>query len=327
MSASSALVSVEHLTTRFFTSRGVVGAVEDVSLHIDKGEAVGVVGESGSGKSMTALSILRLVPMPGRVVSGRVMFCGEDLLALSEEQMRRVRRADIAMVFQDPSNFLNPIMPIGEQIAEGLDDAIARRVVRGKVVEALRAVRIPDAERVVDYYPFQMSGGMQQRAVIAAAIARQPSLVIADEPTTALDATVQFQILRLLVELRTATNAALMLISHDLSVIASVCSRVYVMYAAEIVEAGTTRDVYADPAHPYTRALLGSILDPLHKPHRLTVLAGSIPDLVSPPFGCRFHPRCPHAMPVCGREIPPFVAVAPGHTVRCWLHVAQEVAA
>jgi oligopeptide/dipeptide ABC transporter ATP-binding protein len=320
VNAPTPLLNVEGLTTRFFTSRGVIGAVDNVSLHVNEGEAIGIVGESGSGKSVSALSILRLVPMPGRITAGEIRLRGTDLRNLSERDIREVRRKQIAMIFQDPSNFLNPILAIGDQIGEGIEEpGVSKEETRAKVVAALKAVRIPEPARVADYYPFQMSGGMQQRAVIAAAVARQPSLIIADEPTTALDATVQYQILRLLAELQTALRTALILISHDLAVIASVCSRIYVMYAAQVVESGPVASIYGAPAHPYTQGLLGSILDPLDK-KPLSVMPGSLPDLASPPTGCRFHPRCPKAMPVCSLREPPVFEVAPGHTAKCWLH-------
>jgi oligopeptide/dipeptide ABC transporter ATP-binding protein len=317
---SARLLEVENLSTQFRTSRGTVGAVDGVSLHVGDGEAIGIVGESGSGKSVSALSILRLVPMPGRVVGGSVKLRGEDLLALPEREMRRVRSRRIAMIFQDASNFLNPVLPIGQQVGESLIEAgEPRAAVRRIVIEALRAVRIPDAERVIDYYPFQMSGGMQQRAVIASAVVRRPDLIIADEPTTALDATVQYQVLRLLADLQTALGTGLILISHDLAVVASLCSRVYVMYAAQVVETGSASDIYRAPAHPYTQGLLGSLLDPLEK-KELKLVAGSLPDLSAPPRGCRFHPRCPHAMKICTEVEPPMLPVAQGQTAKCWLH-------
>jgi oligopeptide/dipeptide ABC transporter ATP-binding protein len=256
------------------------------------------------------------------------MFQGRDLLAVSEREMREVRRKHLAMIFQDASGFLNPILTIGEQIAEGISlPGQSRRELRAAVIEALQAVQIPDAARVIDNYPFEISGGMQQRAVIAAAVARRPSLIIADEPTTALDATVQYQILKLLNELQAATNSALILISHDLSVIASVCSRVYTMYAAQVVESGPTAQIYSAPAHPYTKALLGATLDPLEEKSELTVLRGAIPDLTEPPTGCRFHPRCPMAMPVCAEKEPPTFAVGADQTAKCWLHASERIAA
>ena len=325
MKANSSLLKVEHLSTRFFTQRGQISAVEDVSLTVNEGEAIGIVGESGSGKSVTALSMLGLVPMPGEVIGGQVLFRGTDLLTLSQREMRQVRREDIAIIFQDASTFLNPVMTIGDQIAEGLKPDEPNK--RQKVIDALRSVNIPEPNRVVDYYPFQMSGGMQQRAVIAAAVVRRPSIIIADEPTTALDATVQYHIFRLLDELQSAIKTALILISHDLAVVASVCRRVYIMYAAQIVESGRTEQIYGAPAHPYTRALLDSILDPLEEKSELKALPGSIPDLASPPAGCRFHPRCPLRLDICSREEPPAFEVAFGHTAKCWLHAPQSGAA
>ena len=328
MSESENVLEVRGLTTRFFTQRGVIGAVEGFHSDVGRGEAVGIGVKFGSGKSVTALSLLRLVPMPGRIVAGSITLNGRDVSRLSDEEMRGVRRNEAAMIFQDASNFLNPIFSIGDQIAEGIADRFpSKRERRAAVIEALHSVRIPDPERVATLYPFQLSGGMQQRAVIAAAIARKPSLVIADEPTTALDATVQFQILRLLEELQTEIGTSMVLISHDLAVIASVCSRVYVMYAAEIVEAGPTRDIYRNPAHPYTTALLGSILDPLEERKPLTILEGAMPDLSAPPSGCRFHPRCPAAMPICSQAKPPTVTVSSGHQAMCWLHAEPAVAA
>jgi oligopeptide/dipeptide ABC transporter ATP-binding protein len=315
------LLQVDNLSTRFFTSRGVVSAVENVSFQVGPGEAVGIVGESGSGKSMAALSVLRLVPVPGRVVHGRIGLGERNLLDLSDDDMRQVRRRDIAMVFQDASTFLNPIMRVGDQIAEAIaEPGMPAAELRAKVIEALRQVRVPDPERVADAYPMQISGGMQQRAVIAAAIIRRPTLVIADEPTTALDATVQYQILKLLLELREKTGMSLVLISHDLAVVSGVCSRVYVMYAGQIVESGPTATLYSHPAHPYTKALLAAVLDPQKDAERLEVLAGSLPDPTAPPSGCRFHPRCPQAMARCSREEPPDYQIAEGKSVKCWLY-------
>ncbi len=325
MTQSPPLLEVEDLTTRFHTGRGVIGAVERLSLRVNEGEAVGIVGESGSGKSVTALSLLRLVPMPGRIAGGRIKLRGVDLLTLSEREMRDVRRKHIAMIFQDPSNFLNPIMRIGDQIGEGLDRReLSKAEVAREVIAALRAVRIPDPQRAAESYPFQLSGGQQQRSVIAAALARRPSLIIADEPTTALDATVQYQILALLGELQTAINTAIILISHDLAVIASICTRIYVMYAAQLVESGPTGSVYRNPRHPYTQGLLGSILDPLERKETLSVMAGSLPDLAAPPGGCRFHPRCPKAMPVCAAREPPDTRVGDEHTAKCWLYAPDN---
>jgi oligopeptide/dipeptide ABC transporter ATP-binding protein len=318
---SAPLLQVDNLSTRFFTSRGEVSAVENVSFHVGAGEAVGIVGESGSGKSIAALSVLRLVPVPGRVVQGRIELRARNLLHLSDSEMRDVRRHEVAMVFQDASSFLNPIMRVGDQIAEAAaESGMSAADVRAKVIEALRQVRVPDPERVADSYPMQISGGMQQRAVIAAAIVRKPTLVIADEPTTALDATVQYQILKLLLELREKTGMSLVLISHDLAVVSGVCSRVYVMYAGQIVESGPTASLYRNAAHPYTKALLAAVLDPHKDAARLEVLPGSIPDPISPPNGCRFHPRCPQAMAKCGSVEPPDFQISERQTAKCWLY-------
>ena len=324
MAQQAPLLEVENLTTRFHTARGIVGAVDKLSLRVNEGEAVGIVGESGSGKSVTALSLLRLVPMPGRIAGGRIKLRGIDLLTLPEREMQDVRRRQIAMIFQDPSNFLNPIMRIGDQIGECLNrDDRSREEVARQVIAALRSVQIPDPQRAADSYPFQLSGGQQQRSVIAAALARRPSLIIADEPTTALDTTVQYQILALLGDLQSAINTAIILISHDLAVIASICTRVYVMYAAQLVESGPTASVYRNPRHPYTQGLLGSILDPLERKETLSVMGGSLPDLAAPPSGCRFHPRCPKRMAVCATSEPPDVQVGDGHAAKCWLYVPQ----
>jgi oligopeptide transport system ATP-binding protein len=324
MTQASPLLEVEDLTTRFYTSGGVIGAVERLSLRVNDGEAVGIVGESGSGKSVTALSLLRLVPMPGRIAGGRIKLRGVDLLTLSDQEMRDVRRKHIAMIFQDPSNFLNPIMRIGDQIGEGLDrHELSKQEVARQVISALQAVRIPDPQRAAEAYPFQLSGGQQQRSVIAAALARRPSLIIADEPTTALDATVQYQILALLGDLQAAINTAIILISHDLTVVASICTRVYVMYAAQLVESGPTTLVYRNPRHPYTQGLLASILDPLERKETLSVMAGSLPDLAAPPSGCRFCLRCPKAMPVCATKEPPDVQLEGGQSAKCWLYASQ----
>jgi oligopeptide/dipeptide ABC transporter ATP-binding protein len=322
------VLSVKDLDTRFYTERGVIFAVDGVSFEVHEKEAIGIVGESGSGKSVTALSALRLVPSPGRVVGGEIKLKGRDLASLPDHEIRDVRRRDIAMIFQDPASFLNPIMTIGNQIGEGLDgQGKSKEAIRAAVIDALRLVLIPDPERIADSYPFQLSGGMQQRAVIASAVVRRPAIIFADEPTTALDATVQFQILRLLATLQATLNTALVLISHDLAVVASVCSRVYVMYAGRIVETGRSRDIYAAPAHPYTQGLLASILDPLERPKKLNAMSGSLPDMTNPPSGCRFHPRCPFAMAICKTEAPPFFETGPGHTARCWLHSDRAKAA
>ena len=318
---SDALLSVDHLTTVFDTARGPVAAVDDVSFQICAGETLGLVGESGSGKSVTALSIMRLVQPPGRIAGGRVEFKGRNLLALPEREMQRVRGADIALIFQEPMTALNPVFTIGDQIGETLivHGRATRREARARAIELLRAVKIADPESSVDDYPHQLSGGMRQRVLIAMALACKPSLVIADEPTTALDVTIQAEILDLLAGLRARRGMALLLITHDLGVIAETADRVAVMYAGRIVETGPVRAIFREPQHPYTRALLASI--PGGRPgSRLRAIDGSVPLLGALPPGCAFTPRCPDRFDPCSSAPPPVYGVGPEHGARCYLH-------
>jgi oligopeptide/dipeptide ABC transporter ATP-binding protein len=318
---SDPLLSVESLQTQIATDAGTVHAVDGVSLHVAAGEAVALVGESGCGKSMTALSIMRLLRPPARSVAGQVHFDGQDLLALDDAPMRRLRGDRLAMIFQDPMTFLNPLMRVEDQIVESLamHRGLRPAEARPAAVAALRRVRVPAPEVVARYYPHQLSGGMRQRVLIAMAIACGPALLIADEPTTALDVTVQAQIMRLLAALRRELGSALLLITHDLGLVAEYCDRVYVMYAGQIVEEGEVTALFRAPRHPYTSALLAAAL-PLHR--RVTDFAaieGQPPSLLSPPPGCRFQPRCPRAFGRCAAP-PPMVALGPGCTSRCWLH-------
>ncbi|MGD9902937.1 MAG: ABC transporter ATP-binding protein [Vicinamibacterales bacterium] len=316
------LLSVRGLTTVFETTGRTLTAVNDVSFDLRRGETLGLVGESGSGKSVTAFSIMRLLPPAGRTTAGQVVFQGRDLLSLSEADMCAVRGAGIGLVFQEPMAALNPVMRVGAQVAEALivHGLAGKREARGRAVELLRAVRIVDPEKRVDDYPHQLSGGMRQRVMLAVALACRPPLVIADEPTTALDVTVQAQILDLLREMRRTFDLSLLLITHDLGVVAEVADRVAVMYAGRIVEDGPVRSIFRSPAHPYTRGLLASI------PHgrageRLVAIDGTVPDLAALPPGCAFAPRCSERLADCGRIDPPEVAVGPGHRARCLLHV------
>src|SRR6185295_9190156 len=315
------LLSVEHLTTVFDTAQGPVAAVDDVSFEIRGGETLGLVGESGSGKSVTALSIMRLVQPPGRIAGGRMVFRGRDLLTLDERTMRSVRGAEIALIFQEPMTALNPVFRVGDQIAETLlvHGRATRREAKAQSVELLRAVRIPDAASRVDDYPHQLSGGMRQRVLIAMSLACQPSLVIADEPTTALDVTIQAEILDLLREMKAALNLSLLLITHDLGVIAETADRVAVMYAGRIVETGTVRDVFRHPAHPYTRGLLASMPAP-GSGRRLRAIEGSVPLPGDLPPGCAFNPRCPDRFEPCTTEPPADYIVGPGQMAKCYLH-------
>jgi oligopeptide/dipeptide ABC transporter ATP-binding protein len=327
-SSNPALLSVRDLHTHFFSARGIVRAVDGISFQVGEGEAVGIVGESGSGKSMTALSIVGLVPPPGRIVAGSIDFDGRDLLTLDQAGMQAVRATDVAMIFQDPGAYLNPVMTIGEQIAEAIGDRRLKNAgTRERVLAALREVQIPAPARVAAGYPHELSGGMQQRAVIASALIRRPRLIVADEPTTALDATVQHQILELLANLRRRIRVSLIMISHDLAVVRNVCDRVYVMYAGQIVEHGPADEIFRHPQHPYARALVDSILDPWAPKRDIPLLPGAPPDMVAPPSGCRFHPRCRHMMDICRKMHPPFVSLERGQAALCWLHTAEKAPA
>jgi oligopeptide/dipeptide ABC transporter ATP-binding protein len=319
------LLDVRDLTTEFVIERGgarrVIRAVDGVSLQIARGETVGLVGESGSGKSVTARSIIRLVPPPGRIVSGSIVFEGRDLAHLDEGDLRHVRGARIGFVFQEPMTALNPVFTIGDQIAEAL---IVHGVVRGaaaraRAIELLDAVRMPDPSQRAHDYPHQLSGGMRQRALIAAAIACEPSLLIADEPTTALDVTIQAEILDLLGAMRDRFGLSLLLITHDLGVVARLADRVAVMYAGRIIEEGSMRDVLAAPRHPYTRGLLASL--PGTTPgSRLQAIPGTVPDLAALPPGCAFAPRCRDRFDACDARRPDAITVGPGHSARCFLY-------
>lgn len=314
------LLSVQGLTTVFDVGGRPLVAVDDISFEIRRGETLGLVGESGSGKSVTAFSIMRLVQPPGRIAAGRVVFQGRDLLALSEPEMCKVRGAGIGLVFQEPMAALNPVMRVGAQIGEALvvHGLASRREARDRAVELLRALHIVDPEARVDDYPHQLSGGMRQRVMLAVALACRPPLVIADEPTTALDVTVQAQILDLLREMRRTFDVSLLLITHDLGVIAEIADRVAVMYAGRIVEEGPVRSILRSPAHPYTRGLLASIPQG-HRGERLAAIEGMVPALGQHPPGCAFGPRCPVHLPACDRAQPAVVDAGPEHRVRCLL--------
>jgi peptide/nickel transport system ATP-binding protein len=315
------MLEVSHLTTLFELDSGPAPAVNDVSFEVRPGETLGLVGESGSGKSVTALSIMRLVQPPGRIAGGSIRFKGRELLELPESEMRALRGADIALIFQEPMTALNPVFTIGDQIAETLlvHRRVTRREAPSRVVELLEAVKIPDAAARARDYPHQLSGGMRQRVLIAMAIACKPSLVIADEPTTALDVTIQAQILDLLREMKTVFNLSLLLITHDLGVIAETADRVAVMYAGRIVEHGPVRAVLRSPQHPYTRGLLGSMPGAAGD-GRLRAIDGSVPVLGAFPPGCAFHPRCPDRFEPCDGVPPPDYSVGDAHGARCYLH-------
>ncbi len=317
---TDALLRIEGLRTVFRSSVGDIPAVDGVSLDVPRGRTLGIVGESGCGKSMLSLSVMRLVPPPGRVAAGRVLFDGQDLLALPASAMRAVRGRDVAMIFQEPMTSLNPVHSIGDQIMEAMrahDAAASSNDLRQRAIEALRRVRIPAPERRFAEFPHQLSGGMRQRVMIAMALACAPRLLIADEPTTALDVTVQAQILDLLRELQAETGMSVILITHDLGVVAEMADEVAVMYAGRVVERGTARAIFEDPQHPYTLGLLGSI--PRLDEERETLLAidGTVPPPFALPPGCRFAPRCPFAIAPCNDVVPPLRAITEGHEAAC----------
>ncbi len=316
------LLELRNLSTSFYTGQGEVQAVRDVSLSVSRGEALGIVGESGSGKSVTFLSVLGLLAGAGRVKGGEALFGGTDLLKAGKRELRRVRGKDIAMVFQDPMSSLNPLKPIGKQVAEALEvhTSLSPAEIRRKTIRMLELVRIPEAERRYRCYPHEFSGGMRQRVMIAMALICDPSLIIADEPTTALDVTIQAQILRLLRELKDELGSAVVFISHDLSVIASMCQRVVVMYGGMVMEEAPIAALFDSPSHPYTLGLLASrpVLDQ-DRATTLDPIPGSPPDMLSPPAGCPFAPRCSQARAVCQGALPPLAELGPGHRSRCWL--------
>ncbi len=316
------LIQVEGLSTHYLSEGQIVRAVDNVSLTIRRGEAVALVGESGSGKSTTAFSIMRLISNPGRIVGGRVLLDGRDILTLDAAAMARLRGVEMSMVFQEPMTFLNPLIRVGEQVAESIriHQNIRRSEVRRKVIETLGMVQLPNPETVADYYPHQLSGGMRQRALIAIAIACRPSLLIADEPTTALDVTIQAQIMELLRELCSELGTALLLITHNLGLVAEYCERVYVMYAGQIVEEAGIFDLFESPRHPYTEALLDCSLLFDRRADQFRTIRGRPPSRVEVPPGCRFHPRCSRVMAECSTIEPAVVRFANGNQVRCRLH-------
>ena len=325
------VLAIEGLTTRFVTSAGSANAVDGLSLHVDEGETLALVGESGCGKSVTALSILRLVPNPpGRIVSGRILLAGRDLLQMSDAEIRSVRGKDVAMIFQEPMTSLNPVYTIGRQIEEGLveHNAVSPRAARRRAIELLDVVRLPEPHRIVDRYPHHLSGGMRQRVMIAIAIACGPKLLVADEPTTALDVTIQAQILNLLRGLQKEFRMGLLLITHDLGVVAEMAQRVVVMYAGRKVEEASVRDLFHRPQHPYTRGLLGATPRVRErrsaKRTKLTEIAGMVPSLFDMPRGCAFQPRCSWAIDRCAQSQPDDAPTGDGRRVACF--VAQDAA-
>ncbi len=326
MSNNGTLLSVRDLRTYFDTEDGTVKAVDGISFELKRGETLGIVGESGSGKSVTNLSIIRLIPSPpGRIVSGEVLLDGKDILKFSDEEVRKVRGRRIAMIFQDPMTSLNPFMKISRQLMEmtQLHLGHSRREAYEHAVGMLETVGIPDARSRIESYPHEFSGGMRQRVMIAMALSCRPELLIADEPTTALDVTIQAQILELIKQLKDDTGASVILITHDLGVVAGMTGRLIVMYAGKVFEQATTRELFDRPGNPYTKGLLRSVPDPTAEQGKLYQIPGLPPDVAHLPPGCPFAPRCERVEEICRREFPPFVALTPDHHSLC--HFAQEV--
>jgi oligopeptide/dipeptide ABC transporter ATP-binding protein len=317
------LLNINNLKTQFFSSGRVVRALDGVSFRIEEGEVFGLVGETGCGKSVTALSILRLIPFPpGKIIGGEILFRGRNLLLLQEEEMRSIRGKEISMIFQEPMTSLNPVFRIGDQMVEliVLHQKLDRSHASKKGLEMLERVHIPDADRVMNQYPHQLSGGMRQRVMIAMELSCHPFLLIADEPTTALDVTIQAQILRLIEEMKKELQTSILLITHDLGVIAEMCDRVAVMYAGSIAEEARVEEIFEDPKHPYTQGLWGAIPRVDQEKEILAVIPGTVPDLSQPPTGCKFHPRCPYRFDPCDQKNPPLFPLSPGHLVSCYLY-------
>jgi oligopeptide/dipeptide ABC transporter ATP-binding protein len=320
------ILEIKNLKTYFFTEDGVVKAVDGVDFVVYPGEVFGLVGESGCGKSVTSFSIMRLISQPGKIVDGEIYFDGKNLVTLPENEMIQVRGNRISMIFQQPQSALNPVFKVGDQISEVLDihQSLGKELGRQRAIELLRMVGIPEPERRAEAYPHELSGGMAQRVMIAMALACAPELLIADEPTTALDVTIQAQILDLMRDLREKTGTSIILITHDLGVIAEMVERVAVMYAGRIVEQSSIKDLFDHPLHPYTQGLIGSIPVLGKIKERLDVIPGTVPNLVNLPPGCRFAPRCrariEHQLAMCTEQEPDLIEAQPGHIVRCWLY-------
>ncbi|AMQ18299.1 ABC transporter ATP-binding protein [Thermococcus peptonophilus] len=322
------ILEVRDLTVHFYTYAGIVKAIEKVSFDVYKGETFALVGETGCGKSVTSRALTQLIESPGRIVGGKVIYHRDDgstvdLLKLSEEEIREIRGKEIAYIFQDPHASLDPLYTVGYQIAEAM---VVHKTVKDwkegfkRAVDILRQVLIPDPEKRVKNYPHEMSGGMKQRVVIGIGVSNNPRILIADEPTTALDVTVQAQILDLMNELKRKYNTTLILITHNMGVVAEMADRVAVMYAGKIVEVGSVDQIFKNPLHPYTKGLLRAVPNPLGKIEKLEAIPGTVPNLITPPAGCRFHPRCPYASEVCRQKIPELKEIEPGHFVACHLY-------
>lgn len=321
----SPLLSVKNLSISFNTSSGTVRAVDDISFDVKKGEIFALVGESGCGKSTTAFGLMRLIPRPGEVSGGQIIFQGRDLLKLKEEEMPAIRGKEIGMIFQNPLDSLNPVYPVGNQISEALVlDKVSTQEAWKKVIQIFKDVKIPDPRERAKSYPHELSGGMRQRVMIAMMLSRNPKLLIADEPTTALDVTIQAQILELIKELRDSFGTSILIITHDFGIVSEIADRVAVMYAGKIVEIGDVIQIYENPRHPYTKLLMRALPRITKKEGRLETIPGSVPNLVTPPKGCRFHPRCPEAMEICSQKTPELKEAEGSHCYFCHLEVTDH---
>ena len=322
--SESSLLKIEDLTFSFRTYGGVVKAVRGVSFEVNAGETVGIVGESGCGKSVTAQCILKLNPEPpGFFEKGSIQYHGEEIITKSDKEMRKIRGMEIGFIFQDPMTFLNPVLTIGKQIRETLlnhNPKMTKKEANERAIELMRQVGIPAPEKRINQYPFEFSGGMRQRIVIAIALANKPKLIIADEPTTALDVTIQAQVLELIQEMSRQTGAAVIMITHDLGVVASLCDRINIMYGGRLAETGTDREIFYEPNHPYTKGLLNCINNPEDDDKELTPIPGSPPDLLKPPAGCPFVDRCSEAMKICKTKMPVETIFSDTHRSACWLN-------
>jgi peptide/nickel transport system ATP-binding protein len=322
---SKKILQIEKLKTYFDTFAGLVKAVDGISLEVREGETLGLVGESGSGKSVTALSILGIVPRPGKILGGKIVYKGQNLLEKSEKELQKIRGKEIGYVFQDPSTSLNPVFSIADQLVEVImcHQNVSKKKALEKAIELLRMVEIPDPEIKIWNYPHQLSGGMKQRVAVARALSCQPSLLLADEPTTNLDVTIQAQILSLMKNLKDKFGMSMILITHDMGIVAGVTDRISVLYAGRVCETADTKTIFHKHLHPYTNALLKAVPSLALRKEKLAVIPGTIPNLIDPPSGCRFHPRCEYAKPICSKEIPSLEEVEPEHYVAC--HRAKEL--
>ncbi|HUU86549.1 MAG TPA: ABC transporter ATP-binding protein [Candidatus Glassbacteria bacterium] len=313
------ILKIEQLKTYFYTWAGIVKAVDGVSFEVNEGETLGIVGESGSGKSVTALSIIRIVPSPGKIVEGKIIYKGENLVEKKEKDLQDIRGKEIAYIFQDPATSLNPVFTIANQLVEVIlrHQKISKKEALEKAIELFRLVEIPDPEIKIWNYPHQLSGGMKQRMAIARALASQPNLLLADEPTTNLDVTIQAQILELMKNLKKKLGMSMIFITHDMGVVADIADRITVLYAGRVCETADTKTIFYNPKHPYTQALLTAVPSLILKTEKLAVIPGSIPNLIKPPTGCRFHPRCEYAQKYCTEKIPDLIEIEPGHKVAC----------